>query len=197
MNYAFEKIDTVAGCNALLELAQKKKQTLERRRRRLGEAIDNFRDRLGRLAHDRQVVQQSLLAFIAAWQSLPEGIHKAKVNVTVKRLELRLAQQQKRALTCNASNLLRKEMKYNLINSQVASIDRYIAAVQRLRAELGRAAARTNQVTGLRNPVTRNGQTVIPQFSPAIPPPAALSYHTHPDWQSAYSNARIPGAGSS
>lgn len=197
MKYALEKINTIAGCDALLIAAQKKRQTLERRRRNLGESINEFRGRLNQIASETLDVQQSLTAFTAAWQSMSQGRHKARMNVMVKRLALHQARLEMKLLSCNPCTLLLREAKYNRLQAQVEVLDHYIVEVQRQRAELGRAAVRMRLACALRKPVTRNGQTITPQVSPATLRQEALSYHKPPGWQSAYSNEHIPGAGSS
>ena len=48
MQYTLKKITTVEQCDALLTKAQKKQQSLERRRRNLGASIKAFRARMDR-----------------------------------------------------------------------------------------------------------------------------------------------------
>jgi hypothetical protein len=141
MKYSLEKISTVEACNTLLASAQKKKQTLERKRRNLGESIDTFRKRLDHLGNETIEVQLSLAAHTTAYHALAEGSkYKASINVKVKRLELRQAILDKKACTCNLPALLAKEIKYNKFDNQVAAIDSYIAMVQNKRMVLVHAA---------------------------------------------------------
>lgn len=131
MQYALEKISTVAACDALLASAQKKKQDLERKMRNLGESIGTFRSRLDQIGQDSILVQALLIAYSAAYNALPEGTRdKASMNVKVKRLELRQARLERKAFTCNAHNLLAKEVKYNMLASQMAVLSTYISALE-------------------------------------------------------------------
>jgi len=156
MQYKLEKIDTVEACDVLLISAQKKKQNLERRRRNLGESIDTFRERMDRMVSVLSEVNLSLDVFSTAYEALPEGKDKASMNVKVKRLELRQAQLEKKALTYNVAALLVKEMKYNALDSQVSVLEHYIAAVQYRRMVLTKTALRISQAaTFLRPPVVR------------------------------------------
>jgi hypothetical protein len=141
MKYSLEKISTVQACDTLLASAQKKKQTLEIKRRNLGESIDTFRKRLDHLGNETIEVQLLLAAHTTAYHALAEGSkYKASINVKVKRLELRQARLDKKAYTCNLPALLAKELKYNKLDNQVAAIDSYIALVQNKRMALGHAA---------------------------------------------------------
>jgi prefoldin subunit 5 len=156
MRYSFEKISTAASCETLLASAQKKKQSLERKRRNLGESIDTFRGRMNQISKESALVQSSLEAFTAAYEALPDGKDRASMKVKIKRLELRQAQLEKKTYTCNVAILLVKEMKYNRLDSQVSAIDEYIAAVERTKTILGNAPVRVNEgATVLRSPAAR------------------------------------------
>jgi len=137
MQYSLEKISTVVKCDALLASARKKKQTLERRTRNLGESIERFRTRLDNLGQEMALVQAMLLIFIKGYNALPEGSkYKLNMNIKVKRLELRQARLEVKAFTCNERALLVKEVKYNLLRAQLATMNAYIAAVQKKRMAL-------------------------------------------------------------
>jgi hypothetical protein len=139
MKYSLEKIDTTQACDALLTKALKKKQTLVRKRRNLGEAIDAFRRRMDKLGEDFALVNTLLRVFTTAYQALPAGKYKAAINVKVKRLEFRQAVLEKKAYTCNVATLLVKELKYNVLDGQLSALEAYIASVQQLRATLSQA----------------------------------------------------------
>lgn len=136
MNYALEKIGTVAACDTLLATALKKKQNLERKRRNLGEAIDRFRNRMEQIAKDMAEVLAMLGPFTRAYHALPEGKHKATINVKVKRLELRQAVLDKKAFTCNVQTLLAKQVKFNMLSAKIDAIDAYVAALQNKKTAL-------------------------------------------------------------
>ena len=136
MNYALQKISTVGACDALLESAHKQRKNLERRRRNLGEAIVSFQERLDKMNTERVTVQVLLQSFTPAYALLPEGKDKANLNVAIKRLEVRKALLDKRSLVCNAYTLLKKQLVYNLLHSQVSAMDSYIAAVNERRMDL-------------------------------------------------------------
>jgi len=137
MQYSLEKISTVAQCDALLASAQKKKQTMERRTRNLGESIDRFRNRLDQIAQEMVLVQAMLLIFMKGYNALPErSKYKLSMNVKIKRLELRQARLALKAFACNERALLVKQVKYNRLRAQLAAMNGYIVAVQNRKAEL-------------------------------------------------------------
>jgi hypothetical protein len=145
MNYSLEKISTVAGCDTLLALAQKKKQGLERQRCNLGESIGNFGERVDQLGSELASVQSLLKAFTTLYNTLPDGsMDKLSINVEVKRLEVREAQLYKMALTYNVRSLHTKQVNYNRLDGQVSAIDNYITAVQDKRMALGIATLHIN-----------------------------------------------------
>jgi hypothetical protein len=145
MQYKLEKISAVQDCDILLAKAEKKKQILDRKRRRLGESIDIFRAHVDCMTGESVIVQASLEAFKIAYQALPEGKDKANINVKIKRLELRQAQLEKKAYTYNVAALLIKELKYNRLDSQVLMLENYIIIVKQKRVVLGKAALRINR----------------------------------------------------
>jgi len=146
----------VQACDILLTRAQRKKQSLVRRRRNLGESIDKFRKRMGQIGHESVVVQLSLEAFTTAYEMLPEGKDNADMKVKIKRLELRQALLEKKAYTCNVASLLVKELKYNQLDSQVSAMEDYIAAVEHLKTILAGVARHGRQAAAaLRLPVSR------------------------------------------
>lgn len=154
MKYALEKISTVTACDALFAGAQKKKQTLERRTRNLGESLVTFRQRIDQLSQESTAVQSMLSAFTDAYHALPEGRDKVDMNVTVKRLELQQAVLEKRARTYNVAALLVKELQYNSLDSQVSALEDYIVAIAQRRAALDTAVLYVSPVFSLlREPV--------------------------------------------
>jgi hypothetical protein len=131
MNYPFEKISAVDVCNTLLALAQKKKVRLERRKRNMGESISNSNERIDHINTELTSVQLLLETITAVYNALPEGsMNKVCMNVEVKRLEVRKAQLDKMAVTCNVHLLLAKQVDYNRLDSQVSVIDNYIVAAR-------------------------------------------------------------------
>src|SRR5688500_17584762 len=140
MNYSLEKIETVQACDALLATAQTEKVNLECRRRNLGEAIVNFDVRTNDVEDDLLPLQTRLDAFTLAHDSLHEGsTERMNMDIEIKQLQARKAMLSKSAVSYNIHALLAKQVDYNLLDSQVPSIDAYIAAVQNKRAELGGA----------------------------------------------------------
>jgi hypothetical protein len=143
MNYSLEKISTVAACDALLILAQKKKQTLERRRRNFGESIGNFSNRIDHIGSELASVLPSLRTFTMAYDALPEGsMDKLCMNVEVKRLEVRKAQLDRLTIVFNVLSLLAKQVDYNKLDRQVQAIDTYSVAVQNRKTVLADATLR-------------------------------------------------------
>jgi len=158
MRYSLEKINTLQACDALLTRAQAKRQTLERKRRNLGESIDTFRRRLDKASQESGQVQSALLAFTAAYEALPEGRDKVNVKIKIKRLEVRLAVLEKKAYTYNAGALLARETKYNQLDDQVSVLADCIDSIERRRTALSLLALRPGQtVRFLRLPVIRQG----------------------------------------
>jgi hypothetical protein len=154
MQYSLEKISTVVACDALLASAQKKKLTLERKTRNLGESIDTFRERLDQIGQDTVLVQALRIAYTAAYNALPEGSKdKANMNVKVKRLELRQARLEKKTFTCNERALLAKEVKYNRLVSQIAALSIFVNALENRRTAL------------------LNAELNVDQAAPALPQP--------------------------
>jgi len=148
MKYSADKISTVQACDDLLTRAQRKKQTLARKRRNLGESIDTFRKRMDRIEGESAAVRSSLQALTTAYHAMPEGKDRATIWIMIKRLEVRQARLEKQAYTCNAVYLLIKEMKYNALYSQVAAMENYIDTL-----EVTRAALRTQPVMPIARPV--------------------------------------------
>jgi prefoldin subunit 5 len=142
MKYTLEKITTLQACDALLAGAQRKKQNMERQRRNQGEAVERYRQRMDQLHNESAQVQISLAAFTTAYDALPTGKDKANLKVKVKRLEAREAMLEKKAYTYNVASLLVRELRYNRLDSQVAALEGYIAAVRQRRAMLDRAGRR-------------------------------------------------------
>jgi hypothetical protein len=154
MQYSLNKITTVTACNALLAKAQKTKQTLERKRRNLGESIDTFRARMDRMAKETAEVQALLGPFTTCYHALPEGKYKLDLNIKVKRLELRQARLDMKAFTYNVYALLAKQVKYNMLDQKLSAIDFYIIALQNHLATLVGTLERVSQeVEGLWLPV--------------------------------------------
>jgi hypothetical protein len=140
MQYELEKINALQACDDLLTRARKKKLTLERLKRNLGESIDTFRKRIDYISKESARVQTSIAALMTAYQLLPEGQEKATLHIMIKRLEVRQALLEKRAYTCNVATLLVKELRYNRLDSQVPVIERFIAAVEQRRTALSEVA---------------------------------------------------------
>jgi hypothetical protein len=139
MDYSLEKVSTVEQCDTLLELAQDDKESLERRRRNLDEAIDNFDERTTDIGTESTAVAALLQSFTTLYGSLPEGKDKVETNLEIKRLEARKAQLDKMVIGYNVYALLGKQVDYNLLDAQVTIVDTYIAAVQGKRAVLAAA----------------------------------------------------------
>ena len=144
MTYSLEKIDTTAACDMLLTLAYNQKEKLERRRRRLGESIADFAKRVNHIGSELVSVQLLLKLFTAAYDILADGKYKLNLNIKIKRLELRKTQLDIKAMRCNVQALLAKQLRYNKLDSQVAAIDRYIAAVQLRKTALYNAPLRVS-----------------------------------------------------
>jgi hypothetical protein len=161
MQYSLNKVTTVTACNALLAKAQKVKQTLERKRRNLGESIDTFRERMDRLALETVEVQTLLSAFTTCYHALPEGKYKLNMNVKVKRLELRQARLDMKAFTYNVRALLAKQVKYNMLEQKLSAIDYYVIALLDRQASLVNVPERASrEVAVLRLPVARRNANV-------------------------------------
>lgn len=137
MNYSLEKITTLEACDALLELANKDKETLERRRRNLDESIDTFDERTHDYGTELQSVETLLDTYSGAYDALPEGKNKMTIFLEIKRLEARKAQLDKSVIGYNASSLIGKQVDYNLLDNQVPVINAYITAIQARRTALG------------------------------------------------------------
>jgi hypothetical protein len=137
MNYSLEKASTVAICDTLLEVANEDKESLERRKRNLGEGIDNFDERTTDIGTEMIAVQALLQSFTTLYGSLPEGKDKIETNLEIKRLEARKAQLDKMVIGYNIYALLGKQLDYNLLDAQVNITNLYIAAVQAKRTALG------------------------------------------------------------
>jgi hypothetical protein len=137
MDYALEKLATVAECDALLALATKDKANMERRRRNLSESIATFGQRTGDYGTELQSVETLLQTYSAAYDVLPEGNNKMTIFLAIKRLETRKAQLAKAVTGYNANSLIGKQTDFNLLDSQVPALDALIAAVQVRRAALG------------------------------------------------------------
>lgn len=146
MDYSLEEISTTSAYDALLAMAQKKKQQLERQRRNLGELIGDFAERVDYLTRELAMVQSVLETFTTAYKALPEGKYKLDMNIQLTRVELRKARLENRARYCNVQSLLAKQLKYNRLGNQVLAIDRYIATLQSAKAALGNAPARVSPV---------------------------------------------------
>jgi chromosome segregation ATPase len=140
MIYKLHKINTIAACEALLVSAQKKKQTLERKADNLAASINTFRERMEHVSKEIDTVQTLLKAYTKAYNSLhEESKDKASMNIKIKRIELRQARVEKKALTYSLRTLLAKELKYNVLLNQVSTADAYIVAIQ-------------NRIAALNNP---------------------------------------------
>jgi len=137
MNYSLDKVTTVEACDALLEVAQEDKESLERRRRNLDEAIDNFDERTTDIGTEHTAVIALLASYTTLYGSLPEGKDKVEINLEIKRLEARKAQLDKMVIGYSVYALLGKQVDFNLLDAQVNITDAYIAAVQAKRTALG------------------------------------------------------------
>jgi len=153
MRYSFEKVNTVQTCDALLAGAQRKKQTLERKRRNLGEAIGIYRKRMDQLHQELALVQSSLGAYTIAYNALPEGTKdKARMYVEIKRLELRQARLSQKAFTYNVSSLMAKEIKYNVLDSQLSAVESYMVAIHQRRSILDHTGLPMSEATAVLRP---------------------------------------------
>ena len=162
MQYALDKISTVQAHDALLVQAQQKKRTLERRRRNLGEAISAFSQRIDRISKEMAEVGASLAALTPAYHAMPEGKDKATLNVMIKRLALRLARLEKQAYTCNVAFLLVKELKYNMLDSQVSALECYIHTLERVKTARSQSTLSAAQPGDLHSPVYRTNPSIQP-----------------------------------
>lgn len=135
MNYSLEKVTTIEQCEALMLLAGKEKDSLDRRRRNLGESISTFDERTGTYGDEMQSVE----TYAAAYDALPEDKNKMNINVEIKRLEARKAQLDKIVIGYNTKSLIGKQVDFNLLDSQVPAYDAHIAALLAKRAQLGAA----------------------------------------------------------
>jgi len=145
MQYSLKKITTAAACDALLTIAQKKKQNLERQRRRLGESIDTFCTRIDLINKESAETQIIIDAFTTAYHALPEGKHKAGMLIKIKRREVRRVRLQLKAFTYNAGALLVRQLKYNRLDNQVSAMTQHIAALKYLRMTISKAALRISR----------------------------------------------------
>jgi chromosome segregation ATPase len=152
MQYAFDKIDTVAGYETLLASAQKKKRVVERQLRNLAATIDNFKKHIEEINSETATVQTLLSAYNTAFEALPQGKDKAKLNVAIKRLEVRQALADKRALTYNVRSLLMKQVKYNMLLNRLTTIDTYINSIERRITEFPVATAMVTRATTASRP---------------------------------------------
>jgi hypothetical protein len=152
MRYSLEKVNTTQACDVLLTQAGVKKQRLERRRRNLGETIGTFRQRLDQVSRETAQVQATLETFRVAYEALAEGKDKASLNVKIKRLELRLAVLESKSYTYHAAALVAREMKYNVLDSQLIALEDYVASLTRKRAALSSMALRMGQVAHVSRP---------------------------------------------
>jgi hypothetical protein len=139
MVYSLEKITTVAMCDILLEVVEKDRDNLERRRRNLEDAVDNFDERTVSIGTEMISVQARLETYTALYVALPEGKDKINANLEVKRMETRKALLDKQVIGYNVFALLDKQVDYNLLESQIAISDLYIAAVNARKTALGAA----------------------------------------------------------
>jgi hypothetical protein len=137
MDYSLEKITTVAMCDTLLEVAEKDRESLERRRRNQQESIGNFDERTTEIGTELISVQARLETYTALFQALPEGKDKITADLEVKRMQTRKALLNKSVIGYNVFALLDKQVDYNHLVSQVANADAYIAAVQAKKTALG------------------------------------------------------------
>lgn len=124
-------------CDTLLEVAEKDRESLERRRRNMSESISNFDVRTADLGSEMISVQARLVTYTSLFNTLPEGKDKINANLDVKRTESRKAQLEKMVVGYNVFSLLDKQVDYNLLESHVALLDAYIAAVEAKKTALG------------------------------------------------------------
>lgn len=169
MNYSLEKIGTVATCDTLLVQARQKKQSLERKRRNLGEAIDAFRKQMNEIGPDLALTRSMLDTFTTASAAMPEGKDKMKTVIKVRQLEARHAVLEQKTRRYHVHALLAKELAFMKLDSQVSVMERYIDAVETLRAALG------NPVLPLRQTpvVTKSEAGVAAKTEKVIPEAAA------------------------
>ena len=166
MKYSLDKISTARECNDLLMQAQRKRQTLDRKRRNLGESIGDFRKRLNRIEKELADVRSSLAALTPAYHAMPEGKDKATINIMIKRLELRQARLEKQAYTCNVASLLVKELRYNALDSQVSAMDDYVDILERTKTALSQSVMYVSQGGDLLSSASAQQS---PQHAPAPP----------------------------
>jgi hypothetical protein len=168
MRYSLERIGTVQACDTLLARAREKKQSLERRRRNLGEKIDIFRRRMDKIYREMEVTRVSLDAFTAASLAMPDGKHKMSMVIKVKQLEIQLIVLQRKALVYHVNALLDKEVKYMMLDNQVLVMEQYIATVETRSATLSQPVSSVRQVPAVSTPVAEASdktENVIPDLT--------------------------------
>jgi len=178
MLYTLGKIRTKQDCDVLLARALKKKRMLERSRRRLGESIDTFRQRLDYISQESGRLQTSMAALTTAHQAMPEGKEKMTIYIMIKRMEVRLAVLEKRAYTCNVAALLVKELRCHALDSQVAAMEQYIAVLEQRSAEVNPAVV--SDLNSIPRPAESIARFGTSTSTPAASYPPDLTHTVRP-----------------
>jgi uncharacterized protein (DUF4213/DUF364 family) len=136
MSYSLNLVTTVGETDVLLNDAQHEKRTFDVRKQNLALRSDNSMENSAELTAELNESQLSLDAVNAVIASLPDG--EKKENEITKKLELELKIRKLRASAnkVNIVNKIKDEYELAQLESQIATVDAFIAAIINRKAEL-------------------------------------------------------------
>ncbi len=136
MSYSLNKITTIEDCDLLIENANNEKSELEFRILSLQRQKESYSNNSFEVSTELQLVQNQLDGVNSVLAVLPDGNDKDEAIIKKAKYELQLLVLNRRQKAYGTIALLDKELDLERAESQMASIDDYLAQIEARKIEL-------------------------------------------------------------
>ncbi|MEN9640568.1 MAG: hypothetical protein RLZZ262_2437 [Bacteroidota bacterium] len=136
MNYSLNLVTTIADCDALLNMANDEKNTLEYRQTTLNYQLNNQTESSVEFASDLLAATTELQSVEASIAQMTEGDAR---NAQIRRkmtLELKIFNMNLRAENYGITSVLSRQMEINQVAQQLEVTDAFIADVEARKLQL-------------------------------------------------------------
>lgn len=136
MNYSLNLVTTIADCDALLNMANDEKNTLEYRQTTLNYQLNNQAESSVEFASDLLAATTELQSVEASIAQMTEGDAR---NAQIRRkmtLELKIFNMNLRAENYGITSVLSRQMEINQVAQQLEVTDAFIADVEARKLQL-------------------------------------------------------------
>lgn len=136
MSYSLNKITTTEDCDLLLENGNNEKSELDFRILSLQRQKESYATNSFEVSTELQLVQNQLDGVNSVLAVLPDGNDKDEAIIKKAKYELQLLVLNRRQKSYGTIALLEKELDLERAESQMASIDDYLAQIANRKTEL-------------------------------------------------------------